>query len=135
MDPSKPALPPGTVSGHDRSDSPTVVEYAVQDLFKGRTPKAAANATAKKLSGHENFFLGPGVTVIDPKKLEAALWDRMAEYASKSAVKFKPEKNHYALGGTLSFYKQPVKPEVRSRLKQLVIEKLGHDPFLQDDGS
>jgi hypothetical protein len=140
MDSSKPALPPGTVSGHDRSSDPTVVEYAVQDLFKGKSLKAAANHTAKKLSGHENMFLGPGVTVVDPKKLEAALWDRMAERAAKGVAKYAEDKNHFVLGGTLQFYMQtpfgqPDKPAMRKRLKELVIEKLGRDPFLFDDGS
>jgi hypothetical protein len=135
---STPALPPGTTSGEDRSSSPNVVEYAVQDLMKGKTPRAAALHTTKKLSGQDNFFLGPGVTTIDPKKLEAALWDRMAEFASKAAVRSKPGTEHYALQGTLSHFHQAkvgemAKPADRSRLRTLVIEKLGRNPFTVDE--
>ena len=109
-------------------------------MFKGQSPKVAARNTAKKLSGGQNMFLGPGVTTIDAAKLEAALWDRMAEHAAKGVPKFKSEKNHWTLGSTLQFYKQakfggPEKPADRKRLKDLVIEKLGHDPFLSDDGT
>jgi hypothetical protein len=133
-------MPPGTTSGEDRSTNPTVVEYAAIEMRKGKSPLAAANRTAKKLSGGENMFLGPGVTVIDPKKLEGALWDRMAEDAAKGLVHFREGKEHYVLGGTLQFYKQAPfggasKPAARSKLKALVIEKLGRDPFLSDDGS
>lgn len=130
----------GHADGTDRSKSSTVVEYAVQDLFKGKSPSAAAKHTAKKLSGYENMFLGPGITVIDPKALEAALWDRMANFAVTGIAKYKEGKEHWALDGTLQFFHQtplgtPSKPAVRAKLKALVIEKLGRDPFIEDDGT
>jgi len=130
----------GRAEGTDRSVNPTVVEYAVQYLFKGKSPAVAAKATVKKLSGHENFFVGPGVSTIDPKALEAALWDRMAEFSAKGASKYATGKEHYALGGTLQYFKQtpfgvPSKSAVRAKLKALVIEKLGRDPFIADDGT
>jgi hypothetical protein len=105
----------------------------VQELFKGKSPSAAAKHTAKKLSGFENMFLGPGVTTIDVKALEAALWDRMAEYAAKGVRHFKAGKEHYTLGSTLQFFHQ--KPALRTKLKELVIAKLSADPFTADDGT
>lgn len=60
----------------DRSNDETVVEYAIRYVFKNKTPKQAAVATAKKLSGFENILLGPGVTVVDAKKLEETIWNR-----------------------------------------------------------
>jgi L-alanine-DL-glutamate epimerase-like enolase superfamily enzyme len=130
----------GRADGADRSTNPTVVEYAVQDLFKGKSPAAAAKHTAKKLSGGTNMFLGPGITTIDPKALEAALWDRMAEYAARGVPKYTGGREHYALGGTLQFFKQTPfggvdKPAARAKLKALVIAKLGHNPFTSDDGA
>jgi hypothetical protein len=123
----------GHAEGTDRSTNPTVVEYAVQDLFKGKSPAAAAKATAKKLSGHENFFLGTGVSTIDPQALEAALWDRLATFAAKDVASLKIGKEHYALGGTLQHFNQ--KPALRARLKAAVIAQLGRDPFTADDGT
>ena len=139
MDSTRPPMPPGTSSGEDRSTNSTVVEYAAIEMRKGKSPMAAANRTAKKLSGGTNMFLGPGVTTIDPKKLEGALWDRMAEHAAKGLVHLREGKEHYTLDGTLQFYKQAPfggasKPAMRSRLKTLVIERLGRDPFTSDDG-
>jgi hypothetical protein len=63
----------------DRSTDETVVEYAIHEVFKNKTPKQAAAATAKKLSGGWNMMLGPGITIVDPKKLESAIWDRFLE--------------------------------------------------------
>jgi hypothetical protein len=122
----------------DRSTNPTVVEYAVQDLFKGKSLAVAAKRTVEKLSNSENMFLGPGVTVIDAAQLEAALWDRLAESVVKSLPRLAPGKEHYALDGTLGYFKQfklgtKPKPAVRARLKKLVITKLGYDPFTSDD--
>ena len=115
----------------DRSGEFNVVEYAVRSMFKGKSVKSAAVFTAKKLSGVENFFLGPGITIVDPVKLEAAIWQRMVEYVLKALPKIRPGKEHYALEGTVQFYKQP--PRARIKLKQLVVEKLGCDPFSGDD--
>lgn len=62
--------------GVDRSTDNTVVEYAMREVFKGKTPRLAAKYTAKKIAGGENIFLGPGVSVIDEKVLEDAIWER-----------------------------------------------------------
>jgi hypothetical protein len=115
--------------------NPAVVEYAVQTMIKrGLAPSAAAKDTVKRLgTTTTNVFLGPGVTVIDTGALEAALWDRLAEFAAKGATSFKSGKEHFALGGTIQYFHQ--KPTIRARLKEAVIAKLGRDPFTADDGS
>jgi len=92
----------GESDGTDRSDSGVVVQYAVQFQFKGKSPAAAAKATAKKLSGHTNMFLGPGVTLIDPKKLEQALWSNMVDSALEGAKRMKPGMGHIAVQATAS---------------------------------
>lgn len=63
----------------DRSTDHTVVEYAMREVFKGKTPRLAARATAKKLAGGENMFIGQGTIAIDEAKLEAAIWDRFLD--------------------------------------------------------
>ena len=123
------------IDGTDRSDTFNVVEYAVRDLFKGKSIRSVARATAKKFSGFENYLLGPGVTIIDPVALEAALWNRMAEYAVAAIPKLRVGKEHFALGGTLQFYRQAQTSDARAKLKSLVVEKLGSDPFTSDDGT
>jgi hypothetical protein len=114
--------------GTDRSTHPTVVEYAVQDLFKGKSIAAAARATAKKLSGFENMFLGPGVTLVDAKELEAALWTRLVEYVVSRMKHIRIGYEHFALDGTLKHFHQ--KPTERAKLKALVIKAVGRDPFV-----
>ena len=114
----------------DRSDNETVVEYGVQDLFKGKSPKAAANFTAKKLSGTENLFLGPGISRINPIKLENNLWKRMAEFVIKGIPNVRTNYEHYVLDGAIQQYNQ--KPNVRAKLKKTVIEIMGKNPFTHD---
>ena len=116
--------------GKDQSTHSTVVEYAVQNLFKGKTPKASAAATAKKLSGGPNMFLGvhpPDVVKIDARKLEEAVWDRIVDFALKGVTSFKPDKAHWALDGAITHFRQ--KPGQRPELKRRVIARLGRDPF------
>ena len=116
--------------GKDRSTHSTVVEYAVQHLFKGKTPKAAAAATAKKLSGGSNMLLGvhpPDVVKIDPRQLEDALWDRIIGIVLKGISSFKPDKAHWALDSAINHFRQ--KPAQRPELKRRVIARLGRDPF------
>lgn len=116
--------------GKDRSTYSTVVEYAVQYLFKNKTPKAAATATAKKLSGGSNMLLGvhpPDVVKIDARKLEEAVWDRIVDFALKGVASFKPDKAHWALDGAVQHFRQ--KPARRPELKRRVIARLGRDPF------
>lgn len=117
--------------GTDRSDNPTVVEYAAQTMLKGKSPSAAAKDTAKKHNGSENMFFGPGVSLIDPKKLENALWDRLIDLVIKNMGKMKEGMGHFALDGTIQQFSQ--KSPVRAELKKRVIKRLGHDPFVNDD--
>ena len=121
-----------TTMSTDRSSHPTVVEYAVQTMIKrGKSPSAAAKDTVKKHHGTENMFFGPGPTEIDATALENALWDRMVEATIRSMGQIKEGKEHYALDGTLQHFNQ--KQNVRAELKKRVIEKLGRDPFTNDD--
>ncbi len=116
--------------GKDQSTHGTVIEYAVQELFKRKTPKKAAEITAAKLSGAPNMFLGvhpPDVVKIDAKKLEEALWDRLVDAVLKGVASFKADKAHWALDATLTQFHQ--RPTLRAELKRRVIERLGRDPF------
>lgn len=115
----------------DRSTSPTVVEYAVQSMFKGQSLQQAAKTTAKKLSGGTNMFLGPGVTLINPKSLEEALWTRLVTLAVTAIPKFKAGKEHYAIDGILSQFNQ--KPKLRAEFKKRIVAAIGRDPFTSDD--
>jgi hypothetical protein len=80
---------PGTVV--DKTDHPTVVEYGVREMFKHKSPRAAARSTAKKLSGSENLFLGPGVVAIDADRLEQNLWRRLVENTVEMRGRFRPD--------------------------------------------
>ena len=68
-------------SNPDKSTDPTVIEYAVRFMHKGKTPRQAAVATKKKLHGFENLMLGGGVVEIDEDMLEVALYARILELA------------------------------------------------------
>jgi hypothetical protein len=72
----------------DRSTDETVMEYAKQFLLKKKvkTIAAAARSTAKRLSGGENMMLGPGVTIIDAKKLEATLSAYIRDYGNQNGI-------------------------------------------------
>lgn len=116
--------------GKDRSTHSTVVEYAIQELFKNKTPKKAAEITAKKLSGGPNMFLGvhpPDVVKIDPRLLEDAVWDQMIDLVLKGVASFKADKVHWALDSAIQHFRQ--KPNQRAELKRRVIARLGRDPF------
>lgn len=116
--------------GKDRSTHPNVIEYAVQYLFKNKTPKAAAATTAKKLSGGPNMFLDvhpPDIVKINVPQLEDAVWDRIVDFAIKGVARIKVDKAHYALDGAIQHFRQ--KPTLRAELKRRVIARLGRDPF------
>jgi hypothetical protein len=116
--------------GEDQSTHGTVVDYAVQNLFKHMAPKRAAEATAKKLSGAPNMFLGvhpPAVVKIDAVQLENALWDRLVDSVIKAIAVFKPDKAHWTLDSVIQKFKQ--RPTLRAELKRRVIARLGRDPF------
>jgi hypothetical protein len=119
------------LQANDRSTNPTVVEYAVQTMFKGKSPSVAAKDTAKKHHGTENRFFGPGKSEIDPKKLEDALWERLVDYTIAAIPRIKEGKEHFALDGTIDHFKQA--RGVRKELKKRVVKKLGRDPFTNDD--
>lgn len=99
----------------DKSEHPTVIEYAVQEMFKKKSPRAAARATAKKLAGSENLFLGGGVVEIDATRLEQALWQRLADHTLQM-------RQHYREGipllyiaeGTAQHFKQ--KPGIAAEI-------------------
>jgi hypothetical protein len=76
------------------------------------------------------MFLGPGVTIIDAKKLEDALWDHLVSIVVKNIARIKVEFNHFALDGAIQHFNQ--KPKIRPELKKRVIERLGENPFLND---
>jgi len=114
----------------DRSTHDTVVEYAVRTMMKGKSPTSAAKDTVKKLSGSENMFFGPGITLIDPKTLEGALWDRMVKFTVDRVHRIKPGMEHYALDGTIQHFNQA--PGLRAELKKRVLAKAGN-LFPNDD--
>jgi len=116
--------------GHDRSDHGTVVEYAVRELFKRKSPATAAKNTVKKLSGYENFFLGKGVTLVDAKKLEAAIFDRIANVVIDNISHVKEGMEHIALDMAMNHFVQG--KLVRKKVKSIVIKKLGKNPFSGD---
>ncbi len=115
----------------DRSTHATVVEYAVREMMKGKSPRVAAQATAKKHSGYENMFFGPGVTTIDASILEEQLWERLTNLTIKSMKNMREGFEHFALDGTLQHFAQ--KQSIRLPLKKRVIDRLGYDPFINDD--
>lgn len=118
------------INGVDRSKNVTVIEYAVQNLFKRQSPKKAAENTAQRLSGSSNMLLGvnpPSVVSIDPEQLEEALWDRLVDTVLNGIPRYKPDKAHFVLDGTLLHFHQ--RPTLRKELKRRVIARLGSDPF------
>lgn len=112
--------------GPDHSAHPTVVEYAVQSIFKGKSPTAAARHTASRLAGGTNLFIGGGheKVSIDPKKLEAAIWDRVVEHAVASAKRVKPGMEHMGVGGSADHFR--LGKADQAKLKSAVETKLGH---------
>lgn len=116
----------------DRSAHSNIVEYAIQTMIKrGKSPNSAAKDTVKKHHGTENVFFGPGVTSIDVALLENAIWDRLADFTINGMSQIKEGKEHFALDGTIHHFNQ--KPTIRKELKRHVIERLGRDPFTNDD--
>lgn len=114
----------------DRSTHSTVVEYAVQNLFKRQGPKKAAENTVKSLAGSPNMMLGvysPDVVKIDQARLEEELWERLVDNAIKGMARLKPDKLHFAIDGTVLHFHQG--PTTRKELKRRVIARLGRDPF------
>jgi len=112
------------VASPDHSTNPTVVEYAVRFLFKRKSVRVAARATAAKLSGQQNYFIGDGAAVqIDPKKLEGALWGRLVDRALENIRKFKAGKEAFAVGAVVNHFNLGKRDS--STLEKLVVKELG----------
>lgn len=120
------------------STDKTVVEYAMQSVLKGRSVATAAKATAKKLSGGTNYFIGGGgaVVSIDPKKLEEALWERIVD----QCLKWLPDmvgREDDVFSTAAIRYEQVSSPESGwkpnekfvKELRKRIIMRLGHDLF------
>lgn len=125
-------VPEAAPTTADHSQHPTVVDYATQTMMRGKSPAAAARATAKSLGGVSNLFISPVDPVqIDPAKLEEALWNRLVEFTVQGMSSMKAGFEHYALDGTIAHFHQAAK--IRAILKDRVIAQLGQDPFVNDD--
>lgn len=107
----------------DDSTNGTVVEYAVLNLFKRMSVEKAARVTAEKLSGKSNIFIGGGITSIDPKRLETAIWDRLIQYTMRGIAMEKPGKEEYALINTVDKFLLGKKDQ--KTLKSLVESEWG----------
>lgn len=108
----------------------TLIQYCVQDMFKGRQIPTIAKNVAKKFNGVENMFLGPGVIQIDPKELEAALWKYVAQDIASAGQSYKAGKEHFAIDGVM--HKFRVATKYRAKLKALAIAEIGRDIFTSD---
>ena len=115
------------VGHHSRNQ--TVVEYAAQTMVKGKSPRASARSTAKKLSGSTNMFIDSSGAVIeiDERELEAALWDRLADLVIRAYPKYAVGKEDWAIDGVLQHFEQNQK--MKNELRAVVVRKLGRDPF------
>lgn len=108
------------------SSHPTVVEYAVQEMFKGKSPKVAAANAAARLNGGINMFIDTKNDVeIDPAELEEALWMNMAKYATKYPIKPGEERN--VARGTLAHFQQwkwgkPPKTKMEDMLMERMLD-------------
>jgi hypothetical protein len=118
----------------DRSTHPTVVAFALKKLYRGGTPTTAARSTEKTFAGKENImFFGPGVSKIHVPTLVKTMWASLADSVISSMKRFPPGKEHFALDGVVRLYKLNQWGS-RRVLKKLVVEKLGSNPFTNDDG-
>lgn len=104
----------------DNSTDEIVVEYAIQNLFKRMGVEKAARVTAEKLSGKKNLFIGGGggTVVIDPKRLEWAIWDRLVRHTLKGISWVKTGKEDVAFLGTVDNFRLGKKDQ--KTLKPLV---------------
>jgi hypothetical protein len=120
------------VAGHSAHE--TVVEYAVRFMFKRKSPAAAAKLTAEKLGGSTNMVIGGGreTLVIDPKRLEAAIWDRLVAHAIENFGRVKAGKEDFALGMTADHFKLSKANE--AKLEKLVVKRIGR-PLRTDGGA
>lgn len=108
----------------------TLMQYCVQDMFKGRQIPNIAKNVAKKFSGGENMFLGPGVLSIDPQQLEAALWKYVGQAVASAAAKVKAGKEHYAIDGIVQQFR--IDAKYRDKVKSAAVAAIGRDIFAND---
>lgn len=115
----------GLAEASDHSNHETVVEYAVRFLFKRKGPSAAAKATAKALSGSTNMVIGGGreVVIIEPKKLEKALWDRLLKKVIENTKSFRAGKEDFAFGAVQDHFRLGKRDS--AKLKKMVEKNLG----------
>lgn len=123
----------------DKTEHPSVIEYAAISLIKGKSPTAAAEYTVKKLAGRTNMFLGPGTVEIDSKRLESLLYDRMAESAIQSMRKWPPKEGKARLVGYLQKYfpdkagaARAIPQKTYVEVTKRIVSELGTNPFTDD---
>ena len=109
----------------DYSNHPTIVEYAVRECHKHKSPKAAAAATKRKLAGSPNLIIGGGIEIveIDEQELENQIWFRMAERLIQCVPNMNmdaPNAEDYLFGSILSEFSQKITPKNKSQLKEAV---------------
>ena len=98
-----PKVPDDLVLCH--STHPTVIEYAVQFLYKRKSPKVAARLTAERLNGAPNLFIDAvNPLVVDPDLLEAEIWKAMAKRALENVARFRPGATDIAIGCVVDAY-------------------------------
>jgi len=109
------------------SSHPVIVEYAVRECFKHRTPARAAAITKEKLAGSTNLFVGGGseIVEIDETVLEAQIWLRMAARAVSSLSRMKPGSERFAVEATLQEFGQKVTPKNITLLESIMVELVG----------
>ena len=112
----------------DFSSHPTIVEYAVRECFKHKSPKAAAASTKRKLAGSPNLFVGSGTEIveIDEQQLENQIWLRMAARTIQAFESSNPEfksrsgSEEWIAGGILHEFSQKLTPKNVSQLEEAV---------------
>lgn len=112
----------------DFSSHPTIVEYAIRECFKHKSPKAAAAATKRKLAGSPNLLVGGGTEVveIDEQQLENQIWLRMAARTIQAFenlrpdFKARPDSLRWVVEGILQEFAQKVVPKNVQQLEEAV---------------
>lgn len=121
----------------DKTTHPSVVEYAMISVLKGKSPAAAAKQAVTKLAGRTNLFLGPGRVAIDADRLEEQLYKRMADSVVASIKQHppRPDRDVSILGHIGRFFPRPgsaIPQRAYAQIHQHIVEQLGRDPFVED---
>jgi len=110
---------PQSVQAKDVTDHPTLIEYGVQEMLKGkgRSPEVAAKVTRRRLEGGSNMMLGSPTqpVTINEDRLAAHLFNRIVEQAKKNIASFKPGARDMAIGAAVDGFKQGKLVERRVR--------------------